>query len=229
MLRHDGGPAEGVDQSGRIEGFARIIGHSPELRFMRSEVNAHCVTQPAKLWTMDTIAKRLRWARERKFGKDSKATEVARDRGWTVSTYLGHENGDRNPSRTTAKKYASAYGIRWEWLLENEGSPASNRIDIPQEISVSEDGAPDQVRFIVRMPGGLARYITKEHVFDAEKPDAPRRLIGRECVVKLPDGQTLVRFLRAGSKDNRFKLEAHGAPPLEDQKIEWAAPVKWRG
>jgi len=73
---------------------------------------------------LDTTDKRLKWARER-HGKYNSPTDAARGFGWTVSTYLGHENGDRVPSRDAAKRYGKAYGIRWEWLLEGEGEPRS--------------------------------------------------------------------------------------------------------
>lgn len=73
---------------------------------------------------LDTPARRLQWARKR-HGKYDNPTDAARAFGWTVSTYLGHENADRNPSREAAKKYAKAYRVRWEWLLEGEGPPTS--------------------------------------------------------------------------------------------------------
>ena len=73
---------------------------------------------------LETPARRLQWAR-RQHGKYSNPTDAARAFGWTVSTYLGHENGDRNPSRAAAKKYAKAYRVRWEWLLEGEGQPTT--------------------------------------------------------------------------------------------------------
>lgn len=72
--------------------------------------------------TLSTPAQRLQWARKN-HGSYNNATEAARAFGWPVSTYLGHENGDRNPSRIAAKKYAKTYRVRWEWLLDNEGPP----------------------------------------------------------------------------------------------------------
>lgn len=73
---------------------------------------------------LDSPAERLRWARA-KHGQYSNPTDAARAFGWTVSTYLGHENADRNPSRDAAKRYARAYGVRWEWLLEGDGVPVA--------------------------------------------------------------------------------------------------------
>lgn len=75
---------------------------------------------------LDTPAQRLVWARK-KHGKYANPTDAARAYGWTVSTYLGHENGDRNPSREAAKRYAKMYGVRWEWLLDAEGPPVATK------------------------------------------------------------------------------------------------------
>lgn len=66
---------------------------------------------------MDTPGERLKWAREHKTSHKT-ATDAARAYGWTISTYLGHENGDRTPSRKAAKIYAAAYKVPWEWILE---------------------------------------------------------------------------------------------------------------
>lgn len=93
---------------------------------------------------LDTPGKRLRWARQRDKRFD-KATEAAKAFGWTVSTYLGHENGDRIPSRNAAKKYAAAYKVRWDWILE--GGP--NAI-APPASTVTKLTADDHVQVPVR-------------------------------------------------------------------------------
>jgi phage repressor protein C with HTH and peptisase S24 domain len=246
MLGDHGRSAERINDPGRVqEGLSRIS-HSQQLRFLRSHGNARCVTQDAKLWTMDTIAKRLKWARERRFGLKSVASEVARDHGWTVSTYLGHENGDRNPSRDKAKQYARAYGVRWEWILDGEGpptarGPATRRImgqigagaDViaPDHELGEETEAPtppqNAVAVVVRGNSMFPRYFQGEKLFYVPEPHNADDLIGRECVVKLADGRILVKILRRGTRKRRYNLESWNAPLMEDQEIEWVAPV-WR-
>jgi SOS-response transcriptional repressor LexA len=76
--------------------------------------------------SLDTPGKRLRWARERDKRYDT-PTDAAKGFGWTVSTYLSHENGDRNPSREAAKKYGAAYKVPWEWILEGGPMPGRRR------------------------------------------------------------------------------------------------------
>lgn len=94
---------------------------------MRSNVNAECVTHcamPVWMDSLDTPGQRLRWAREHKTNYAT-ATDAAKAFGWPISTYLGHENGDRNPSRDAAKKYGAAYKTPWVWILE--GGPLPDR------------------------------------------------------------------------------------------------------
>src|SRR5579872_4732010 len=73
---------------------------------------------------LDSPGARLRWAREH-HGVYKRPVDASRAFGWIESTYHGHENGDRRPSRSAAKRYARAYGVRWEWLLEGEGQPTA--------------------------------------------------------------------------------------------------------
>lgn len=199
---------------------------------------------------MDTIAKRLAWARAR--AGYPTPTEAARTRGWTISTYLGHENGDRNPSRATAKKYARAFKVRWEWLLENEGPATGGRVlQVPvqgfvgaaaeirpfdgdsrpteEEVELPPGAGADTAVVIVRGDSMYPRYFDGEHLFYKPEQMAPTELVGKECVVGLKDGRVLVKILRKGSKRTLFNLESWNAPMIEDQQVEWAAPVRWRG
>ena len=75
---------------------------------------------------MDTPGQRLKWARENKSEYET-ATAAAKAFGWTVPTYLGHENGDRVPSRKAAIKYSHAYKVPWAWILEGGPLPTSPR------------------------------------------------------------------------------------------------------
>lgn len=103
---------------------------------------------------LDTPDKRLRWART-KIAKYDTGSAAAKAFGWNVSTYLGHENGDRVPKRATAMRYASALGVRWEWLLEGGPQPTDARtidaIPIKGEVAAGRwldlDGAVDASDF----------------------------------------------------------------------------------
>ena len=75
---------------------------------------------------LESPAERLKWARKNRSSFE-KATDAAEAFGWTVSTYLGHENGDRIPSRKAAIKYATAYKVPWAWILEGGPLPGSRQ------------------------------------------------------------------------------------------------------
>jgi SOS-response transcriptional repressor LexA len=75
---------------------------------------------------LDTPGDRLKWARKNR-SAFATATDAAKAFGWTVPTYLGHENGDRIPSRKAAIKYATAYKVPWAWILEGGPLPGSRQ------------------------------------------------------------------------------------------------------
>ena len=196
---------------------------------------------------MDNPAARLRWARKQ-HGKFPTATEAAKAFGWTVPTYLGHENGDRNPSRDAAKKYGKAYKVRWEWLLEGEGQPkkggtrtamAVGYVGAGAEITPIDDhafgagleevdippGVPDNaVLVIVRGNSMYPRYFDNEFLFYVRDDRPAGEFVNRECVVGLEDGRLFVKLLRPG-KNGFFDLESWNAPPIRDVAVQWAAPV----
>jgi phage repressor protein C with HTH and peptisase S24 domain len=196
------------------------------------------------------ISDRLQWARKN-HGRYKKATEAARAFGWKVSTYLGHENGDRSPSRETAKKYAKAYRVRWEWLLEGEGKPTTgekNRATqvvgyvgagtaeiLPFDVDDPSSGSFDEVEALPGVPEDAAlvivrgnsmypRYFENEMLLYVRRMDDPREHVGKECVVALTDGRMLVKMLRRAN-GGLFNLESWNAPPIEAVAIQWAAPV----
>lgn len=111
---------------------------------------------------LDTPAKRIKWAREHG-SSFSKATEAAKELGWTVSTYLGHENGDRNPSRDAAKKYGAAYRVPWVWILEGGSLPGKDtpvarraKDDQPETPIAHFVGAGDEVNLYDDAGSGMA-------------------------------------------------------------------------
>ena len=198
---------------------------------------------------MDTIASRLKWARQQ--AGFATATAAARAHGWPVSTYLGHENADRAPSRGSAKRYAKAFKVKWDWLLEGEGSPSFKAPMAPvlgyvgagaqvfpvddfafgeglDEVELPPGAPVGAIAVIARGDSMYPRYFDGEKLFYVNR-EPPSELIGQECVVGLKDGRVLVKILRRGSRPRRFDLESWNAPLLEDQDVEWAAPVKWRG
>lgn len=188
------------------------------LRTLRSHVNAPCVTHIAKidLMAIDTPASRLVWARKH-HGKYNIPTDAARAFGWTVSTYLGHENGDRNPSRAAAKKYARAYHVRWEWLLDADGEPLAPieaRVTPVRLISwVSAGGLADaqsqipveESRLLAFSDLGQGQFFALQVVgdsMDRVSPEGSVIVVNRADRVLIPDKPYV--FLHRG--ETTFKL-----------------------
>ena len=51
--------------------------------------------------------------------------------------------------------------------------------------------------------------------------------LGRECVVKLVNGPTLLKRVMRGSERGTFLLLSYNASPLDNARLEWASPVRW--
>ncbi|WP_043346147.1 S24 family peptidase [Methylobacterium sp. B1] len=198
---------------------------------------------------METIAERLQHLRKK--AGFATATEAARAFGWKVPTYLGHENGDRNPSRETAKRYATAYKARWEWILE--GSP---RLDAPKDETVpivGDVGAGARVFFSGEPQGGydraprppgsspntVAARVRGDSMpgvaeddwliyYDERVRGLPDVWIGQLCVVWVNDEQIYVKKVYRGRDGGSFLLvSTSGSAPLEVEEIEWSAKVAW--
>jgi phage repressor protein C with HTH and peptisase S24 domain len=196
---------------------------------------------------MDSPAQRLRWARSR--ARYGSASDAARAYGWKVSTYLGHENGDRNPSREAAKRYAKAFKVRWEWLLEGEGRP-----DLPELGPVPVRGyvgagaavamVDDQGDFDeAPRPPGSGPYTAALRVrgdsmpgvaedqwliyYDERVSGVPDSYIGELCVVWLADGRVLVKRVYRGRFPGTYDLISTAYEPIRDELVEWSAKVSW--
>ena len=53
--------------------------------------------------------------------------------------------------------------------------------------------------------------------------------LNRDCVVKTVDGRCYIKFLLRGDKRGRFRLRSYNVsyPDVEDEVLDWAAPVMW--
>jgi transcriptional regulator with XRE-family HTH domain len=69
------------------------------------------------------------------------------------------------------------------------------------------------------------RYLDGEAVLCAKAPAPPADCIGRESVVQLDNGYTLLRFVHAGSEPGKFVLTSHNQPPIVGATIILCRPV----
>jgi phage repressor protein C with HTH and peptisase S24 domain len=179
-------------------------------------------------------------------------TDAARAFGWTVSTYLAHENGTRGITRQAAMKYARAFHTSAAWILTGEDSNEPTSYTVPlvgyvgagaeirlfdgdqsseylDDVPMPPEADEHTVAVIVQGDSMYPRYHEKELIYyrRRETPVEPQALFGRDVVARLADGRTFVKVLRRGSQPDLFTLESYNAPPLEDVTLEWVVPVEW--
>ena len=195
---------------------------------------------------MKTPGERLIWARLNRTDFTS-GTDAARAFGWTVSTYLGHENGDRNPSRAAAERYAARYGVRWEWLLTGQGNPvAPNIVSVMGRIGAGAEIMPDfeqlppdglyQIEVPIEIPHDAIafevegdsmwpRYDGGDVVICWREGTDVRQVIGWEAAVRTADGRRYLKRILEGGAPRTFDLESYNAPIIRGVKLDWVSRV----
>ena len=216
-------------------------------RISVNNVNRISVGGSCQVPGMGDDSKRLRQARIAAGHKS--AAEAIRRFGWKPeSTYRSHENGQTPVPPDAAKQYAKAYKTTAAWILTGDGPQGSRMTRLSGEIGagsevrpvpVGDSGLPDHdiplppsapdgaTALRVRGDSMYPRYMDGELVFYVKDGTSPSELLNRECVVQLSDGRVFLKRLRPGSKKNLFHLESWNAPIMLDQRVKWAAPVRW--
>lgn len=233
-------------QSG--DDVAHRVHSGRKLRLMRSGCQRTLRNAMCADIRMDSIAERLQFLRKRAgFGT---ATDAARAYGWPVSTYLGHENGDRNPGRDSAKRYAAAFRSSWEWILEGESKTEER--EWPTVPIVGDVGAGGKVVFAgeaqghhdraPRPPGASAETVAARVrgdsmpgvaedqwliYYDVRVAGVPDDYVGELCVVWLPDDRVYIKKVYRGRDPGTFDLISTGFEPMRDEEVEWSAKVTW--
>lgn len=172
--------------------------------------------------------------------------EAARAMGVVASTYRGHDNGSRGFSSERAQKYARFFRISYEWLQTGKGDPSNDAPDANlvglvgagAEIFPADDAmleaAPSppgswEVPEVLQVRGDsmYPAYNDGDLIYCKQRLNSPDDAIGLECMVKVEGGQRLLKRVSKGSKRRFFTLLSYNAPPIEDVRLEWAAPVVW--
>lgn len=164
---------------------------------------------------------RLRSARQSAGFADG--TEAARRFGWTVPTYLSHENGSRGYRADRAADYAKAFKVSPEWLMFGKGDAPSGS----QAVTAPDDLVPvynvaasagygalmdDQEEIVDRLsfPPGYLRRITSARPQDlaiiAVKGDSMVPTLGDNDVVMIDMSKRDLSF------DGLFVMRDGGAP-----------------
>jgi len=182
-------------------------------------------------------------------------TQASREAGLSESAIYNLQRGAKGKIPTkggnasTFVALAPVLGTTPGWLMTGDGGeattvPVVGYIGAGQEFHPIDDHAkgagidevpalpglpPDAVALEIRGDSMHPRYFDGEVLFYRRDQRPPSELLGyREHVVQLKDGRILVKRLRPGTKKNRFHLWSYNAELLEDQEVEWAAPVLGR-
>jgi hypothetical protein len=198
--------------------------------------------------TMDLeLAKRLKRARER--GGFSDATTAARHFGWTVATYLAHENGSRGFGWALGRNYAGAFKVDDSWLMTGRGRPsASDKVPIAGYVgnggivySAEEtrgagpiaavdlpQGDYDQFAiFKMRGPFYFPAYRDNELVFARKDAGPPLAHLKHDCIVRTNDRRIFLRTIVTISDEGQFTLLGFNETAPLEIGLEWAFPVEW--
>lgn len=166
----------------------------------------------------------------------STATEAAQRRGWTVSTYLGHENGTRGLRAPTAATYAEAFNVEPAWLLygeasDKEVSPVAGRIQArmaalglnPFSAANRAGLHPDAVRNILRGKSREPGAETLSAIARVLETTTDYLLFGTPSVAPAnPDGNSTALFQPASRPGGSEEMGRQ--PALQISRAADAAP-----
>jgi transcriptional regulator with XRE-family HTH domain len=141
---------------------------------------------------------------------------------------------------------AEALGVSVDWLAtgtEHNFPPPAGQIPLRGRVGAGQLVMPfeaDHSEFVEAPPGAhrdtVAVEVTGESMLPAYEEGTllyysrqlpPEEMVNRRCVVQLADGRMLVKTLRRGSRPGYWTLGSLNAYDIEDQVVEWAAPIDW--
>jgi hypothetical protein len=191
----------------------------------------------------DDASARLRLARQR--AGFASAAAAAAEFGWPEGAYRHHENGTRGLKLPTARRYAKAFAVSLNWLLDGTRDPASGapvarivgQVGAGHEVR-SEPGdawdsieiplGPDDQWLAVRGASQKPRYDDADLIRPPSGRHPPSAGLYRECLVQTKDGRTYIKTVVPGTRRGLYTLESHNAEPMVDVELDWVAPFKHR-
>lgn len=100
-----------------------------------------------------------------------------------------------------------------------------------EEVDAPPDSGLYMVAVKVRGDAMLPAYADGDILFYGRDPGLggvdPATCVGRDCVVKLVNGPTLVKRVALGGGRNTYLLMSFIAEPMVNVRLEWASPIRW--
>jgi transcriptional regulator with XRE-family HTH domain len=158
------------------------------------------------------------------------------------------EKGQRQLTLRWARRLAPILGVE-TYDLEPKGefelAEVRGYVGAGEEVAFFEDraggqyeqveappGAHDTVALRVRGDSMSPRYLDGEIIFYSRARGLdPANCLYEDCVVRLPDSRMFLKLVEPGSDAGTFTLRSYNTakPLLVNRKIEWMAPITWRG
>jgi transcriptional regulator with XRE-family HTH domain len=189
--------------------------------------------------------------REARIAKGFETAAAAADAfGWNRNTYASNENGNAPFSYRKAKDYASALGVRPEWLYDASGPMLATAepgfVRIIGNVGANPEGlvlyatGDDAGDLAPVPPGGTEMAVALRVVghsmhgvaddgaliyFEDQRTPPTPDMLGHIVVVEIDTDEVLVKRLLRGSRAGRFDLESVAGPTRHDARIRWAAHI----
>jgi phage repressor protein C with HTH and peptisase S24 domain len=191
-----------------------------------------------------------RLKRSREAAGYESAAEFARRYELGEATYRHHENGTRGFNLPTAQSYARKLNIDAYWLMTGRLPRGAGAATVPvvgyvgagaeiysmddhhkggglDEVPAPPGSSGNEVALVVRGDSMYPAYHDGDTIYYNEHADTEDKLLGRECVVRMVDGRTMIKTVTRGSRIGSYTLLSHNAQPITDVALEWAARVQW--
>lgn len=160
--------------------------------------------------------------------------------GVSRSQFIKLERGERRLTEQYIDQAARAFGVSAAQIIaEQEGNlvpkvgyVGAGQVVVPFEADESEyvdapDDAPrGTVAVEVRGESMLPAFNDGDLLFYSKRLP-PAEMLNKRAVVQLSDGRLLVKMVRRGKTPGYWNLGSLNSYDLEDQVIEWAAPIDW--
>lgn len=146
---------------------------------------------------------------------------------------------DQEPGAGKLAKLAAFHGVPMAWFFQPDSVPIVGYVRAGTEEILYETGqgpfgaaptpplASDSTVAVVVSGGSMAgRAEDGDLVYFDKREDQPTEaMIGRLCVIGLPDGRVVVKKLHR--TNGHWLLISTSADPLIVESVSWAAPVIW--
>lgn len=175
------------------------------------------------------------------------AADAAGACGWNEQGYAVHEAGAAPFDWRGARAYASAFGVRTEWLYAGAGQPcAPGYVPVlgragadpsgamlfatgqsPGELAPLPPGATAKA-VALRVAGDSMRGLADDGAlifFEDQRTPPTYDMLGHVVVVETETDEVLVKRLLRGSGSGLFDLESLDAAPRNDVRLRWAAHI----